>query len=114
MGEQLRGKYNSERGAKMKETEVRLEEMKVVDPQLTLVQSLDLKNRLASALKDIGRGDFADSLGMARARWWRWRTKGVAPVKVNDYLHIIARFPELRGKVWRHLLHRALTEVDRE
>jgi len=98
----------------MKEIDVQLQDadMKVVDPHLTLVQSLDLKNRLASAMQGIGRQGFADILGMGRPRWWRWRTKGQAPVKVEEYLHIIARFPELRGKVWRHLLHRAQTEVD--
>ena len=98
----------------MKETEVQLQDVDMVieDPHLTLVQSLDMRNRLANAMQDIGRGKFAAILGVTRPRWWRWRTKGVAPVKVNDYLHIIARFPELRGKVWRHLLHRAQTEID--
>ena len=98
----------------MKEIEVVLheEDVMVKDPERTLVETLDMDNRLATAMRETTKEEFATFLGMDVPRWWRWRKKGVAPVKVTGYLHIIARFPELRGKVWRHLLHRALTEVD--
>lgn len=97
-----------------RETDIGLrpEDVAVKDPERTLVESLDLDNRMAAAMQGINRKKFAAVLGMDYIRWWRWRSKGKAPVKVVDYLHIIARFPELRGKVWRHLLHRALTEID--
>lgn len=98
-----------------RETDIGLrpEDVAVKDPERTLVESLDLDNRLAAAMQETTREEFAKSaLGMDYIRWWRWRSKGKAPVKVVDYLHIIARFPKLRGKVWRHLLHRALTEID--
>ena len=98
-----------------RETDIGLrpEDVTVKDAERTLVESLDLDNRLAAAMQETTREQFAKgALGMDYIRWWRWRSKGKAPVKVVDYLHIIARFPELRGKVWRHLLHRALTEID--
>ena len=98
----------------LRETDIglRAEDVIVKAPERTLVESLDLDNRLATAMQEITKEEFAEALGMDVPRWWRWRKKGVAPVKVVDYLHIIAKFPELRGKVWRHLLHRALTEVN--
>ena len=98
----------------LRETDIglRAEDVIVKAPERTLVESLDLDNRLATAMREITKEEFAAVLGMDVPRWWRWRKKGVAPVKVVDYLHIIARFPDLRGKVWRHLLHRALTEVN--
>jgi len=97
-----------------RETDIGLrpEDVAVEDPEQTLVESLDMRNRLADVMKGINRRKFAAVLGMDYIRWWRWRSKGKAPVKVVDYLHIIARFPKLRGKIWRHLLHRALTEID--
>jgi len=102
---------------KVRETDVGLrpEDVLVKDPARTLVEELDRLDRYSTAERGTTREEFAEqALGMNPMRWWKWRSKGEAPVKMVDYLVIIARFPELRGKVFRHLLHRALTEVNGE
>lgn len=86
----------------MKEQEVGLGMQEVMDdePQLTLVEALELQR----TRMDMGHRDFAEKvLGMQGQRWWAWRKEGKAPIKVRDYVTIIRAFPELRAKVFRHL-----------
>jgi hypothetical protein len=102
---------------KPRETDVMLrpEDVLVERPERTLVQELDLMDRHMAAERQTTKEYFAQAvLGMCYQRWWAWRSKGEAPAKVEDYLRIMRKFPALRGKVLRHLLHRALTEMGGE
>jgi len=101
----------------MRETDVVIgpEDVILKNPERTLVEELDRMDRHLTAESSTTRGFFAQKvLGMCYQRWWAWRSKGEAPAKVADYLRIMARYPALRGKVFRHLLHRALTEAGDE